>query len=172
MLRPKAEGLRAALMWWHKSGSTGAFTEPVEVPSKDPTSPYNMVLKHRSPREGSLLMGYWATMLILQECLNQCYTEPTMLFTDNQELANNILRSLEDVGRGLMGPHRIGYPLVAACDFVDEPTQTWALSMISRYNDTYASLSADAYSVNPAKLASDHLSASQVQPPVESQPFS
>lgn len=167
-LRPRAEALRAAVLAWHdKYMSQGVLAEPVQVPSTDPTSPYEMVLKYRNPWEGSMLMNYWTTVLILQESLNQCHSGPDLLFTDNQKLANNILRSLEHVGQGLMGPHRVGYSLRVAYDFVSEPTQTWTLIKISRYNDTYAATSADVYPANPLF---DRLSSSHEK--VESRPLS
>lgn len=168
-LKPKAEELRTAFLSWHESyTSEGTFAEPVDVPSTDPTSPYEKVLEYRNPWEGSIIMSYWAALLILQECLNQCHPGPGLLFTDNQELATDILRSLEHVGRGLMGPHRVGFSLRVAYDFVDERTQTWTLSKVSGYNDTYAATSADIY---PAHPLFDPPSSPQDER-VESQPLS
>ncbi|CAN8097008.1 unnamed protein product [Discula destructiva] len=167
-LKPKAAELLAAFISWHDS-MPGFSTEPVQEPSADPTSPYDTVLKYRNPWEGSIRMSYWASLLILQECLNQCHPGPGLLFTNNHELASKIMRSLEDVGRGLMGPHRVGYPLRVAHDFVDEPTQTWTLALVTRYNATYAAMSADVYPANPAL---DHQPAAEIEMQVQSQPFS
>ncbi|KAJ4411649.1 hypothetical protein N0V82_008963 [Gnomoniopsis sp. IMI 355080] len=168
-LRPKAEELRVAFLSWHADyASEGALADPIEVPSADPTSPYKTVLQYRNPWEGTFIMSYWTSLLILQESLNQCHPGPGLLFTNNQELAHNILRSIEHVGRGLMGPHRVGYPLRVAYDFVDVDTQAWALSKVSGYNDTYAAMSADVYPANPLF---DLQSSSQVER-VESQPLS
>lgn len=168
-MRPKAEKLRAAVLAWYSNYvSEGALAEPIEVPPADPTSPFKTVLEHRNPWEGTIIMSYWASLLILQECLNQCHSGPDSLFTNNVELANNILRSIEYVGRGLMGGHRVGYPLRVAYDFVDVGTQAWTLSKVSGYNDTYAALSADVYPSNPLF---DQPSSSEVER-VESQPLS
>lgn len=168
-LRPKAESLRLAfLAWYDDYASQGAFADPIEVPSMDPTSPYEMVLEHRNPWEGSITMSYWASMLILQECLNQCHSGSDLPFRDNEELAHKVLRSIESVGQGLMGPHRVGYSLRVAYDFVDERAQAWMLSKVTRYNDTYAALSTDVY---PANSLFDQTSSSQVER-CESQPLS
>lgn len=157
-LRPKAEELLASFILWYDSCDVGSSMQPAEVPSADPTSPYPRVLKWTNPWDGALIMSYWASLLILQECLLQCHSGPDLPLTNKDELANNIMRSLEHVGQGLMGPHRVGLPVRVAYDFVDEATQGWAMSKISRYSDTYAAMSADTYPSNPAF---DHLQASQ-----------
>lgn len=168
-LKPKAEELRVAFLSWHADyASEGALADPVEVPSTDPTSPYKTVLEHRNPWEGTIIMSHWASLLILQESLNQCHAGPGLLYMNNEELAHNILRSIEYVGRGLMGPHRVGYPLRVAYDFVDVDTQAWTLSKVSGYNGTYAAMSADVYPANPLF---DQQSSSQVER-VESQHLS
>lgn len=168
-LRSKAEELRTAVLsWYHDCVSDSALADPVEVPSRDPTSPYATVFEHRNPWEGCIILSYWSSLLILQECLNQCHSGPGLLFSDSQELAHNILRSIEYVGQGLMGPYRVGYPLRIAYDFADRRSQSWMLSKVSGYNDTYAALSADVY---PANALTDQLSSSEVER-VEIQPLS
>lgn len=117
---------------------------PTEIPTKDPFSIYPTVLEYQSPWMGSLHMGYWAPMLILQECLNQClypvdYTESNQLFT------LNILRSVETVGSGMMGGYRCGFSVRIAYEFADERAKGWLGLWLSRFEKTYAATSSTTY---------------------------
>lgn len=124
------------LSWYKNAFAAGAFRLPVEVPSLDPESPFPSVLQSSSPWVGSLFISYWANMLIVQDCLDQLQPETDRSFTEsNRELANNILRSLEHVGQGIMGPFRVGYALRVVYDFVDLPLQVWTLSKVSKYHE-------------------------------------
>lgn len=136
-LEREVTGLRQEfLSWYDNASAAGALSMPVEVPSRDPDSPFASVLSYRSQWDGAFNMAFWATMLILQECVNLCQLGTARPFVDsNQELGRNILRSLEHVGEGLMGPYRVSYPIRVAYDFVDRPLQLWTLSMVSKYNE-------------------------------------
>ncbi|KAI3400951.1 hypothetical protein diail_1159 [Diaporthe ilicicola] len=154
LVAEQARSLRSELCDWHERAiSVGAITQPVEVPSADPTSPFVTVLQFSNPWIGSVQVTYWATMLILQEALNQCYeAEDRPYDEENQELARNILRATEHVGRGLMGPYRISYALRIAYDFVDLPLRMWVLSAAGRYSAQYAAVSTETYPKPNANL--------------------
>jgi hypothetical protein len=106
--------------------------EPTEVPSMDPTSPYPVVLRYANPWYGCNLIGYWATMLILQECLNQCRW-PVDFTEENRQFARNIYRSLETVGDGLMGPFRVGFAMRVSYDFAHVTVQRYIHGLLQRY---------------------------------------
>ncbi|KAL1880609.1 hypothetical protein Daus18300_001220 [Diaporthe australafricana] len=154
LLAEQAGRLRSDFRVWHERAvSGGGVTQPVEVPSTDPTSPFTTVLRFPNPWIGSAEATYWATMLILQEALNQCYEEEDRPYDeDNQELARNILRATEYVGRGIMGPYRISYALRIAYDFVDLPLRMWILSAAGRYSTQYAAVSTETYPKPNANL--------------------
>lgn len=150
--------LRMEFLDWYKSAvNEDAMSLPIEMPSEDPTSPFPTVLGFSNPWVGSLCVHYWATMLVLQECLDQCQIdEGKRLYTeDNQELSICILRSLEYVGQGLMGPYRVGYSLRIVYDFLESPLREWLLSVIGKYNRQFASVSTDVYPQNPAHLGDE-----------------
>ncbi|PSR90412.1 hypothetical protein BD289DRAFT_217402 [Coniella lustricola] len=151
-LRSKAAQLRTSLLaWFTRAKQMDAFADPVESPSSDPTSPFATVLDFRDQWEGSIVLAYWADLLILQECLNQC-AEPGAskpFEKANRQLANDILRAMVQVGAGFMGPYRVGYPLRVAIDFVDEHTQHWTLTMVDKYSEHYAAMSSKVYPSNP-----------------------
>lgn len=148
LLKEQASVLRSEYCDWHERAiSGGAVTQPVEVQSRDPSSPFSTVLEFSNPWVGSVEVSYWATMLILQEALNQCYEDGQQHRYDeeNQALATNILRATESVGRGIMGPYRISYALRIAYDFVDLPLKMWVLSAAGRYSQQYAAVSTETY---------------------------
>lgn len=133
--------------WYDGAVSGGAITPPVEVPSRDLNSPFVIVLRFSNPWIGSVFIGYWATMLILQGALSefQAGVQERPYDEDNQGLARDILRSLEHIGRGIMGPYRVGYALRIAYEFIDLPLQMWVESTLERYSRDYAALSPETY---------------------------
>lgn len=104
LLAEQAGSLRSDFGAWHERAiSGGAVKNPVEVPSTSSASPFDTVLEFSNPWVGSVETSYWATMLILQEALNQCHdgAQEGPYDEGNQELARNILRATESVGRGI-----------------------------------------------------------------------
>uniref|UniRef100_A0A8H7TSN8 Zn(2)-C6 fungal-type domain-containing protein n=1 Tax=Bionectria ochroleuca TaxID=29856 RepID=A0A8H7TSN8_BIOOC len=98
--------------------------DPIDVPSQDPRSPFATVSWYENPWVGALHMGYWASMLIVQD---------------------KILRSFENVGGGIMGGYRVGYAMRVVYEFVDLPTQLWITSLLHDYEGTYAGLQVSAF---------------------------
>lgn len=157
-LRQAAERLHEeATAFYRDSLDNGFMQPPLEVPSSDPTSPFPTVLHFTSPWQGFVTMSHWATLLMLQECLN-ITSSSTCISTssseqhrrpfaaDNKALATMIVRSLESVGRGIMGPHRIGYPTRVAYDFLDDDDlKAWTLAKVAQYNERYAAVSRDTF---------------------------
>lgn len=140
---PKVEKLRVVFETWFKRFEK-LNLGPTEAASKDPGSIYETVLYYKDVWAGGLYMGYWATMLILQESLNQCHY--TVDYTiSNREFMRNILRSVECVGADLLGPYRVGYSMRIAYEFADVQTQTWITSLIARFEKRYASTSPEGY---------------------------
>lgn len=130
------------MAWYPKYNKLGYG--PSEEPSKDPGSIYDTVLVYSNVWAGSLYMGYWASVLILQESLNQCryhinYAE------SNRELVRNIFRSVECVAADVMGPFRVGYAIRIAYEFADVRTQTWLTTLLEGFQKRYAATSPDGY---------------------------
>uniref|UniRef100_A0A0B7JZC8 Uncharacterized protein n=1 Tax=Bionectria ochroleuca TaxID=29856 RepID=A0A0B7JZC8_BIOOC len=122
--------------------------DPIDVPSQDPRSPFATVSWYENPWVGALHMGYWASMLIVQECLLHCNMASLdgIRFTDSiPDMASKILRSFENVGGGIMGGYRVGYAMRVVYEFVDLPTQLWITSLLHDYEGTYAGLQVSAF---------------------------
>ncbi|KAH8673834.1 hypothetical protein BX600DRAFT_509065 [Xylariales sp. PMI_506] len=138
-----AEKVHQEFLTFYSEGLANKL-EPMEVPTEDPGSIFPMVLKFENTWVGSLFMGYWASVLILQECLQQ--THYRVDFTkSNQLYTENILRSVETVGDGLMGPLRCGYGIRIAYEFADPDTQGWIRMWLGRFEKIYAATSATTY---------------------------
>lgn len=122
-LAESAQQLHAKFLDWYPRLLTIA-PAPKEIASEDPASNFPLVFQYDSPWMGSLYMGYWASMLILQETLIQC-RYPSDYAKTNKEFALNILRSVESVDQGVMGAYRCGYGVKIAFEFADEKQKAW-----------------------------------------------
>lgn len=146
-LAQQAGRLRSEYREWHEAAlSAGSISQPAEVLSQDPGSPFVRVIRFTNPWVGSVHLGYWGTMLILQEALNLCQVGRERPYDEsNRELALNILRSLEHVASGLQGPYRVAYSLRIAYEFVDPALQRWVDSALEKYSRHFAALSPETY---------------------------
>lgn len=128
---------------WHEKFS--AYVKlPREIPSQDPDSPFETVLEYNDPWQGSMYIGYWACILILQEALTQCEW-PEDFSASQSELVLNILRSLETVGAGTMGPYRVGFGVRIAYELSSAEMQLWIRTLLDRFRNTYAATDKATY---------------------------
>ncbi|KAK8048452.1 hypothetical protein PG994_010182 [Apiospora phragmitis] len=138
---------------------------PAEVPTQDPASIYPTVLRYESPWKGALHMGYWASMCIVYATLMECHQALPHDDRDGDDdnngsadndvygagaaafelLADRILRSVETVGEGMMGPYRCGYSVRMAYEVVEERTQAWIRMWIARFEKRYAATAVESY---------------------------
>jgi hypothetical protein len=117
---------------------------PAEAPSEDPSSPYETVLTYSNNWFGAVYLGYWATMLIVQESLRRVSFDPKY-HEQNKQTARNIYRSFENVSKGIMGPYRVGFSMYFSYGFADIPTQHWIRSLVSRMSPMYGATNVAAY---------------------------
>ncbi|KAK8041939.1 C6 zinc finger domain protein [Apiospora rasikravindrae] len=140
---------------------------PAEVPTQDPASIYAMVLRYESPWKGALHMGYWASLCIVYAVLMECQQLSPLDDGDDDDgggggdesddgiygagaaafgpLADRILRSVETVGEGMMGPYRCGYSIRIAYEVVDERIQAWIRMWVGRFEKRYAATAVESY---------------------------
>lgn len=143
LLSQHAEKLRLDFASWFESFEALNF-RPTEAPSRDPGSIFETVLSYSNVWAGATYMGYWASMLILQETLNQCQC-PVDYTMSNMEFARNIFRSVESVSVDILGPYRVGYPIRIAYEFADVRTQIWVTSLLATFEKHYAATSSTTY---------------------------
>lgn len=128
---------------WHEK-FTSIASLPYEIPSQDPDSPFDFVLQFKASWIGSMYIGYWACLLILQEALIQCEW-PEDVEESRGELVSNILRSIETVGAGTMGPYRVGFGLRIAYEVASAESQQWVRRVLDRFKKTYAATDKGTY---------------------------
>ncbi|PMB69625.1 hypothetical protein BM221_004269 [Beauveria bassiana] len=120
------------------------FPDPVEAPSKDPQSLYPVILRYEARWAATLRMSHHATMCLLQEFLQQLgWTQP--FATSQKEYAHIILRSVEDISQGPLGPYRIGYAMRIAYELADAEAQEWIRGCLDRFKSTYAATDKQTY---------------------------
>ena len=117
---------------------------PKEVLSQDPEPLYATVFEFKNAWVGCLMMGYWATLLILEETLMQCKCKEDFRESE-EENCQNILKSLEQVGEGTLGPFRIGYSIRIAYDFANAESQLWIRNKLDLYTKSYAAINKETF---------------------------
>lgn len=131
---------------WYDDFTALDFPPPIEVMPTDPeASLFQTVLVFQSPAAGSLLMGYWASMLVLEETLVQCGTPRADSHSTTRYFVEQILRSLESVGQGTMGPYRVGFAVRIVYEFATAEEQRWIASMLDRFSQGYAAIDKKTY---------------------------
>lgn len=143
----EAESLRNRLIGWHEI-VVKYLPSPEEVPTTDPEALHPTILTYPSVWLGTLYMGYWASMLILQSTLASCHY-PDHCAHRSQELLDNILKSVEYTSQGLMGPYRIGYSLRIAVEFAGPRERAWIARVLRR---TAGSFAATTPTEEPSRL--------------------
>ncbi|KAK7908660.1 hypothetical protein PG985_015963 [Apiospora marii] len=167
-IRQSMLDIRAAFAAWYQQRLLPANPAPEEVPTQDPESIYATVLRYESPWKGALHMGYWASLCIVHATLMECRQASPSPNNINNECANDgdddesyygkdtaaatfepladrILRSVETVGEGLMGPYRCGYSIRIAYEVVDERAQAWVRMWVARFERRYAATAVESY---------------------------
>lgn len=130
---------------WHEAFTAAVLhTVPTEVLSEAEDSPYASVLEHGVPWTGSMHMSYWASMLIIQETLIECGCADEYRELQH-EFLSNILRSIESVGRGVMGPYRVGYAIRIAYEFASTEKQEWIRHVLDGLSKRYAATDKATY---------------------------
>ncbi|KAF5004257.1 hypothetical protein FDECE_9234 [Fusarium decemcellulare] len=136
----------ASFAQWYDEFTALAIPQPVEVPPANPESSlFGTVLKHEYAMAGSMHMGYWASMLILQETLAQCGRPVEDSERLQRNLVERILRSVESVGQGTMGPYRIGYAVRIAYEFATAKEQRWIGGLLDQFSRSYAAVDRSMY---------------------------
>ncbi|KAJ4144701.1 hypothetical protein LMH87_003574 [Akanthomyces muscarius] len=80
----------------------------------------------------------------LEEFLQQLgWSQP--FATSQKEYAQIILRSVEDISQGPLGPYRIGYAMRIVYELADAEAQEWIRGCLDRFKSTYAATDKQTY---------------------------
>lgn len=177
-------------------GQEGAAAPTVEAdgadPMQDPLTPpvpplFDTILVYNNIWDGSLYMGYWASLVILQQTLQECWYrllpqnnfKPTAnsqpggektasgaddnggggdaaeqqqqqrppevagFSADNAKMVRDILRSVAQVSRGVMGPYRVGYAIRIAYEFSSPDERRWVGTRLAEWSGMYGAVGGD-----------------------------
>ncbi|KAL2693812.1 hypothetical protein Neosp_000378 [[Neocosmospora] mangrovei] len=136
----------ASFTQWYDEFAALPIPQPIEAAPIDPASSlYETVLVYEHPSAGAMHMGYWASMLILQETLAQCGMPVPNSEASQRDLVQKILRSVESVGQGTMGPYRIGFSIRIAYELASAEEQRWIGTMLDQFSKSYAAVDRKSY---------------------------
>lgn len=132
--------------WYDEEFNSLPYVQPTEALPADPaTSLYPTILEHTNQWAGAMHLAVWASMLILQETMVQCGAPAPGSDAAKQDLVSKILRSIESVGRGTMGPYRVGYSLRIAYEFASAEAQLWIRTLLDNFTKSYAAVDKTTY---------------------------
>ncbi|KAI8677234.1 hypothetical protein LRP88_09737 [Fusarium phalaenopsidis] len=136
----------ASFSQWYDEFAALPIPQPIEAAPIDPASSlYETVLVYEHQSAGAMHMGYWASMLILQETLAQCGMPVPNSEASQRDLVEKILRSVESVGQGTMGPYRVGFSIRIAYEFSSAEEQRWIRSILDQFSRSYAAVDKKSY---------------------------
>lgn len=121
--------------WWERYKHN--FPEPVSVPTQDPGSIYTTALQYNSAWLASLQLSYYATLCLLQAFLT-VQGWPFNFEESQRDHVQLILRSVESVGAGPIGPYRVGYALRIAYELANAEAQEWIRKTLDQFKERYA----------------------------------
>lgn len=134
----QAETLHTQLSHWYHD-MLAFLPPPEETPSQSPDALCPTMYSCPSPWIGSLFMGCWTTLPILQAILGECNFRQDFA-ESNRELLNNVLKSVDYTSQGMMRPYRVGFALRIAVEFADPPTRTRILNLLAEISSSYAAV--------------------------------
>jgi hypothetical protein len=127
--------LRDRFIEWHDT-FLRYLPEPEEISSQDDSSPYSTMLTYATAWIGTLFMGYWASMLVIQDILEEW---AGLAFEETSEdLLAQILKSVEFTSKGFMGPYRIGFSVRIALEFANQEQRRWIRKLLRDRSESFA----------------------------------
>ncbi|BCR87070.1 uncharacterized protein ACHE_31057S [Aspergillus chevalieri] len=106
-------------------------------PSGDKLHP--MVLSYSDPTNASVFCGYYSYMVIIHEIFKACgypgeHEAMTVYFRDQ------ICKSVEYNGRGLLGPYQMAFPLRVAFEVAGPVVKSWIKGWLIQFSNVYPAL--------------------------------
>lgn len=133
--------------WYRDEFCALPYVAALETPPGSPAAAkvFPSALRHEHPWAGAMHMSTWASLLILQETLAQCGRPVEGSEAKRDGLVRDILRSVESVGGGTMGPYRVGYALRIAYEFASVEEQAWVGGVLDVFSRRYAATDRRTY---------------------------
>lgn len=117
---------------------------PTEILSQTDDLVYPVILRYSDIVHSTIYCGYFSYMAIIHQVLK------TLGYPGQHEamvvyFRDQICKSVEYSGVGVLGPYRLGFPLRVAYEVGDPITRSWILARLDQFSKVYAALSPDYY---------------------------
>ena len=127
--------MKSKLDAWYEGFSSNVPT-PYETISPSRDTLYPVVLSYSDVNSASLFCGYYSYMAIIHELFRACgypgEHEAMVIYFRDQ-----ICKSVEYNGKGLLGPYRMAFPLRVAFEVADPVVKSWIESWLMRFSNVY-----------------------------------
>lgn len=142
-LLAQALELQRKLDIWYEQ-FTRIAPPPTETLSRTDDIVYPVILIYSDILHATIYCGYFSYMAIIHEVLK------TLGYPGDHDAQvvyyrDHICKSVEYSSVGLLGPHRLGFPLRVAYEVGDSITRSWILAQLEQFSKVYAALSPERY---------------------------
>ncbi|KAJ5212354.1 uncharacterized protein N7498_004000 [Penicillium cinerascens] len=132
----QALDMQSKLAVWYEQYSL-ITPPPVEIPSPTDDELYPSVLVYEDMIHATVYCGYCSYMAIIHEVL-KTFGCPGPQASMVVYFCDQICKSVEYSGAGVLGPFRLGFPLRVAYEVSDRPIRSWILTRLEGFSKTYA----------------------------------
>ncbi|KAE8158438.1 C6 zinc finger domain protein [Aspergillus tamarii] len=127
--------MQAKLITWYDSFSYTAPL-PTEVLSSMGDTLYPIVYSFTDVDTATIFAAYYSYMVIIHAILGAC-CYPGEHAAMVAYYRDQICMSVEFNAQGILGPSRLGFPLLVVNQFADPPTKLWVQGWLQRLSNTY-----------------------------------
>ncbi|KAE8378482.1 C6 zinc finger domain protein [Aspergillus bertholletiae] len=122
------------ITWYDKFSRTAPL--PAEVLSSTGDTLYPIVYSFTDVDTAAIFAAYYSYMVIVHAILDVCrypgdHAALVTYFRDQ------VCMSVEFNAQGILGPSRLGFPLLVVHEFADPPTKAWVQGWLQRLSKTY-----------------------------------
>ncbi|RMZ37562.1 C6 zinc finger domain protein [Aspergillus flavus] len=120
--------------WYDKFSQTAPL--PTEVLSSMGDTLYPIVYSFTDVDTATIFAAYYSYMVIIHAILGACHY-PGEHAAMVVYYRDQICMSVEFNAQGMLGPSRLGFPLLVVNEFADPPTKLWVQGWLQRLSKTY-----------------------------------
>lgn len=140
---PQALDMQGKLADWYEQFSQIA-PPPVEIPSSTDDEVFTDILVYEEMIHATIYCAYYAYMAIIHETL-RTFGYPGPHESMVAYFGNQICKSVEYSGVGVLGPFRLAFPLRVAYEASGPLTRSWILSRLQSFSKIYAAARPENY---------------------------
>jgi hypothetical protein len=143
----QALDMQSKLVVWYEQFSR-IYPPPVEIPSSTHDELYPTILVYEEIIHATIYCGYYSYMAIIHETL-KTFGWPGLHGSMVVYYCDQICKSVEYSGVGVLGPFRLGFPLRVAYEVSDPRTRSWILIRLEQFSKIYAAARPENFEAIP-----------------------